>query len=41
MSYQVVQYTVAEANDSISFHMASGNIASGTFKLYGLKSKVC
>ena len=30
-------HTVAEANDSISFHMASGNIASGTFKLYGLK----
>ena len=30
-------HTVAEANNSISFHMASGNIASGTFKLYGLK----
>jgi len=30
-------HTVNEANDSISFHMASGNIASGTFKLYGLK----
>jgi len=30
-------HTVAEANDSISFHMASGNIASGTFTLYGLK----
>ena len=29
-------HTVAEANDSISFHMASGNIASGTFTLYGL-----
>ena len=30
-------HTVAEANDSISFHMASGNIASGTFTLYGLE----
>ena len=30
-------HTVAEANDSISFHFASGNIASGTFTLYGLK----
>lgn len=30
-------HTVAEANDSISFHFASGDIANGTFKLYGLK----
>jgi len=30
-------HSVNEANDSISFHMASGNIASGTFTLYGLK----
>ena len=30
-------HTVNEANDSISFHMASGNIASGTFTLYGLR----
>jgi len=29
-------HTVAEANDSISFHFASGDIASGTFKVYGL-----
>tara|TARA_Y100001937_G_C7054292_1_gene300657 strand:+ start:474 stop:998 length:525 start_codon:yes stop_codon:yes gene_type:complete len=30
-------HTVAEANDGISYHMASGNnIAGGTFKLYGL-----
>ena len=30
-------HSVNEANDSISFHMASGNIASGTFTLYGLR----
>ena len=30
-------HTVAEANDGISFHMASGNIDEGTFTLYGLK----
>jgi hypothetical protein len=30
-------HTVAEANDSISFHMASGDIASAEFTLYGLK----
>ena len=27
-------HTVAEANDGISYHMASGNIDSGTFTLY-------
>ena len=31
-------HSVNEANDSISFHMASGNIASGTFSLYALKN---
>lgn len=30
-------HSVNEANDSISFHMASGNIASGEFVLFGLK----
>ena len=29
--------TVAQAKDGIQFYMASGNIASGTFTLYGLK----
>ena len=29
--------TVAQATDGINFSMTSGNIASGTFKLYGLK----
>ena len=29
-------HTVAEANDGVSFFFDSGNIASGTFKLYGL-----
>ena len=27
-------HTVAESNDGISYHMASGNIDSGTFTLY-------
>ena len=30
-------HTVAEANDGVSFYMASGNIDSGTFSLYGIK----
>ena len=30
-------HTVAEANDGVSFFFNSGNIASGKFKLYGLK----
>jgi hypothetical protein len=30
-------HTVAEANDGVNFFMQSGNIASGTFTLYGLK----
>lgn len=30
-------HTVAEANDGLSFYIASGNIASGEFRLYGLK----
>jgi len=30
-------HTVAEANDGIHIYMDSGNIASGTFSLYGLK----
>ena len=30
-------YTVAEAHDGISFSLSSGNIASGTFTLYGLR----
>ena len=29
-------HSVNEANDGVSFYMASGNIDSGTFKLYGL-----
>ena len=29
--------TVAQATDGINFFMSSGNIASGTFTLYGLK----
>jgi hypothetical protein len=29
--------TVAQSCDGINFHLASGNIASGTFTLYGLK----
>ena len=29
-------HTVAESNDGISFHMASGNIDEGVFKMYGL-----
>jgi len=29
-------YVTAEAVDGFSFHFASGNIASGTFKLYGI-----
>jgi len=29
-------HTVASASDGISFHLHSGNIASGEFKLYGL-----
>ena len=29
-------HTVQETNDGISFHMASGNIDEGVFKLYGL-----
>ena len=32
-----VVHTVAEANDGVNIFMQSGNIASGTFKLYGLK----
>lgn len=32
-----VVHTVAEANDGLSFYIASGNIASGEFRLYGLK----
>ena len=31
------RYLTAEANDGIRFLMSSGNIASGTFTLYGLK----
>jgi len=30
-------HTVASASDGIEFSMSSGNIASGTFTLYGLK----
>ena len=30
-------HTVAEANDGLSFYIASGNISSGEFRLYGLK----
>tara|TARA_B100000029_G_scaffold363406_1_gene356459 strand:+ start:98 stop:616 length:519 start_codon:yes stop_codon:yes gene_type:complete len=30
-------HTVASASNGIQFYMASGNIASGEFKLYGLK----
>ena len=30
-------YTVAEAHDGVNYFFASGNIASGTFTLYGLK----
>ena len=30
-------YTVAEAHDGVNYFFASGNIASGTFSLYGLK----
>ena len=30
-------YTVAEAHDGVNYFMSSGNIASGTFTLYGLK----
>tara|TARA_B100000029_G_C17523442_1_gene940785 strand:+ start:1090 stop:1602 length:513 start_codon:yes stop_codon:yes gene_type:complete len=30
-------HTVSSASDGIQFYMASGNIASGEFKLYGLK----
>ena len=30
-------YTVAEAHDGLFFGFDSGNIASGTFTLYGLK----
>jgi len=30
-------YTVAEAHNGINYFFASGNIASGTFTLYGLK----
>jgi hypothetical protein len=30
-------HTVASASDGMEFKMASGNIASGTFTLYGLK----
>ena len=29
-------YTVAEAHDGVNYFFASGNIASGTFSLYGL-----
>ena len=29
--------TVAQATDGVSYFMTSGNITSGTFKLYGLK----
>ena len=29
--------TVAQATDGVQYFMQSGNIASGTFKLYGLK----
>ena len=29
--------TVAQATDGVNYFMQSGNIASGTFKLYGLK----
>ena len=32
-----VVHTVAEANDGVNIFMQSGNIASGTFTLYGLK----
>ena len=32
-----VVHTVAEANDGVNIFMQSGNIASGTFSLYGLK----
>jgi hypothetical protein len=30
-------YTVAEVHDGVNYFMSSGNIASGTFTLYGLK----
>ena len=30
-------HTVASASNGIQFFMASGNIASGEFKLYGLR----
>ena len=30
-------YTVAEAHNGVNYFFASGNIASGTFTLYGLK----
>ena len=30
-------YTVAEAHNGVQFLAGSGNIASGEFKLYGLK----
>ena len=30
-------HTVASASDGMEFKMASGNIASGTFSLYGLR----
>lgn len=30
-------YTVAEAHNGVNYFMSSGNIASGTFTLYGLK----
>ena len=30
-------HTVASASDGIEFSMSGGNIASGTFTLYGLK----
>lgn len=31
------RYNTAEANDGLRFFMSSGNIASGEFKLYGLR----
>ena len=29
--------TVAQATNGVTFYMGSGNLASGNFKLYGLK----